>query len=790
MSKEESIVENYRKELLKERESDLWVGYVNMLKTIKSLFVSPNHWVLEFIQNAEDARSERVLLSLENGFLTILNNGKPFDKEDFRAICNVNSSKRPSSGQLGYLGIGFKSIFKVCDCVEIHSGDYHFKFDKGEWRHEDSSKFPWEILPVETKIQRPPEPYTTQFNVFIKSDEIKEEIQNFLGNFPSEIILFLKNIKEIKIKMKERIYIISKRILEEEATEYGRKEKIAVEDNGHLAYYLVFRKTIKVPEEVRKDEETERCKRSDITEREIGLVFKLDENNKLKRLSGKVSGVYSFLPVEGEQTGLPFGIYGDFIPNPGRDLINYEALWNKWMRDEVIEFFKDVVEKVFAPHDEWCFFIEELKGRSTSQKFWDEMGGKINAFIEDGPFYPDIDGKRCRKNELFLADDEIVELFGRDKLEKTFEKKLGHPGLKGKISLQDNIDIYYLIQNAPRSLEELKDEPEKIRRLYHKISELSDYYIRGRKYDMPFYNIPFVLAEDGGFYEPKRVVSLEINAEELPGFLKALFSKKEKKILHPVIAKDEEAVDQLKRCGLESINRETILKKLANQIRNIKSREDLPADWNYNDLIEATLFLIKEEFHFELSFLLAEDNIMIASQNLFLEGAPLNWAPVWREGLLPGFKPLHRGYLDETLISRYGLSREKVIEFLRERTSIHGFDIQKDKSLIEKVAIEKAKKELKGKGHNPQDVSDRDRLGYDLACPHCGMAIEVKGMKEPKDIELQESEVRAAKERGERFKLIIVYNIPDEPSYLERNNLKHIWEPVEKARIPKEKWLG
>jgi hypothetical protein len=97
---------------------------------------------------------------------------------------------------------------------------------------------------------------------------------------------------------------------------------------------------------------------------------------------------------------------------------------------------------------------------------------------------------------------------------------------------------------------------------------------------------------------------------------------------------------------------------------------------------------------------------------------------------------------------------------------------------------------LKGKGHNPQDVSDRDRLGYDLACPHCGMAIEVKGMKEPKDIELEESEVRAARQMAEKFKLIIVYNIPDEPSYLERNNLKHIWEPVEKALIPREKWLG
>jgi len=33
----------------------LWPGYVNMLKSVKMRFRSTRHWLLEFLQNAEDA---------------------------------------------------------------------------------------------------------------------------------------------------------------------------------------------------------------------------------------------------------------------------------------------------------------------------------------------------------------------------------------------------------------------------------------------------------------------------------------------------------------------------------------------------------------------------------------------------------------------------------------------------------------------------------------------------------------------------------------------------------------
>jgi hypothetical protein len=788
-----SKVKMYCDELLKGRNSDLWKGYVNMLKTIKSLFLSPNHWVFEFIQNAEDADSTKVFLKLEENFLEIMNNGKPFDEKDFRAICNVNSPKIPSSGQLGYLGIGFKSIFKVSECVEIHSGDYHFKFDKNGWTKEDALKFPWEILPVETQPLIPPSPYFTKFRVFLKSEEIKEKIKEYLDNFPSETILFLKNISEIKIELQGKGFkIISKKIKDKKMMEYGKQEKILVEENNNkLGYYLVFRKIVKVPQNVKEDEETMRVKRSGVEEREIGIVFNLDENENLKLSEsfGRISGVYSFLPVESEQTELPFGIYGDFIPNPGRDLINYEALWNKWIRGEIIQFFKDIVEKIIAPHDEWCFYIEKLKGNRPRNSFWDEMHREIINFLENGPFYPDIDGIRRKKDELIWVDPEILNLVGRKTIENIYNKKIAHPKFEKTFFLRSFIDtIYDIILEAPASLEELKNNSESLCKIYREISKLSDYYIKGRnRKNTPFSDIPFVLAENGEFYKPLEVMKLEIDFEELPKFIKTLYIQKNKRILHPLIAKDAEAVSQLERCGLKHVNRETILEDLKNLIENIKSKNDLPPSWSNNDPVEAILFLIKEcKGDLKLDYIPDESGNLKPTSTLIW---PENWSKVLN--FLPGFYKIHEGFSDPTIYTKYGITIDEVKEFLK-KSNVHGFDKEKDKILVEKSAMEIAKEILRKKGHNPQDVSDRDRLGYDLECHHCGRVFEIKGMTEPKDIELTESEVWRCKNNEDKFILIIVYNLPSNFCYKEINgkDLMSKWEPVEKAKIPMEKWLS
>ena len=127
------LVSKHQQILLQQIQTPLWNGYSNMLKTLTSVFLSPKHWILEFLQNAEDAEAPEFAIYLESNCIRIYNNGKPFTETDFDSICDVNSRKSPSMGLRGYLGIGFKSIFRVTDQVNISSGDFHFSFSKIDW---------------------------------------------------------------------------------------------------------------------------------------------------------------------------------------------------------------------------------------------------------------------------------------------------------------------------------------------------------------------------------------------------------------------------------------------------------------------------------------------------------------------------------------------------------------------------------------------------------------------------------------------------------------------------------
>jgi hypothetical protein len=267
------------------------------------MFQSPKHWILEFLQNAEDASSSKFAIRLDD------------------------------------------------ISIEIHSGEFHFAFDKACWEEHIQkngllfSKWPWEILPIEIGPKPLPDSFTTAFDVPLKTlagQSALKEITNYLTNygfpnvldslgFPKEIILLVRNVKTIQITTPDHSIVVTKESKLSEQITVGQKEianikkQFAGETLSDETDYLVFRTTVTVDEDVRQDPDTERVRRSEITEREIGLAFTLDSDGNIVPSLGTLTGVYSFLPIEGEQTGLPFGIFGDFIPSPGRDQINYGA---------------------------------------------------------------------------------------------------------------------------------------------------------------------------------------------------------------------------------------------------------------------------------------------------------------------------------------------------------------------------------------------------------------------------------------------------------------------------------
>jgi len=126
--------------------------FLNLLDILSDfVFIRSSRFIMELLQNAEDACMEigrtngifRVIVNDER--VRIEHNDKPFDKNDLRAICGIKSNKKPEKGYIGYLGVGFKSVFKVSDSPMILFGKYWFKFDRNYWNAEN---VPWQITPI------------------------------------------------------------------------------------------------------------------------------------------------------------------------------------------------------------------------------------------------------------------------------------------------------------------------------------------------------------------------------------------------------------------------------------------------------------------------------------------------------------------------------------------------------------------------------------------------------------------------------------------------------------------
>jgi len=150
------------------------------------------HFILELLQNAEDALARRsgwegsraVSFDLRDGGLRASHCGSPFDDADVRGICGIAEGTKGLTA-IGRFGIGFKSVYAVTDRPEIHSGDEDFAIENYVW---PVSVPPIERDPQETVFILPFRPHDS---------ELSEEVTEGLASVGARSLLFLRHIEEI-----------------------------------------------------------------------------------------------------------------------------------------------------------------------------------------------------------------------------------------------------------------------------------------------------------------------------------------------------------------------------------------------------------------------------------------------------------------------------------------------------------------------------------------------------------------------------------------------------------------
>ncbi|GAF87746.1 unnamed protein product, partial [marine sediment metagenome] len=274
----------------------------NLQKVVSGdIWESHTRYVYELLQNAEDEGATKFQIYISEKRAKIIHDGNSFTPNDVRNLCYAASNKDPNES-IGYLGVGFRSVFTVTDAPEIYSGNYSFRFDKEECMKEFEESSLYYFYPF--RIDQPTEKIDRRKTIFILSFKAEggftETIEQ-LEKLGEHSLLFLRNIRSIIIQNEEnnKRRVCNITCIEDFQPLPNNKDiklgKFLLVDGSIATRFLVFRGTFQIPEEIQKDEETIRTKRRAIEEREVSIAFQLDEQDNLKPMEGYIC---SFFPIK------------------------------------------------------------------------------------------------------------------------------------------------------------------------------------------------------------------------------------------------------------------------------------------------------------------------------------------------------------------------------------------------------------------------------------------------------------------------------------------------------------
>jgi hypothetical protein len=799
MTEQRRFVEELQRELRSAQGSRIARDYENALRLVAQVvFTRSAGFLMEFIQNAEDAGmgsdiDGRLSVHINAERIRISHNARPFTEGDVRAICGIQSSKRPEKGTLGYLGIGFKSVFKVTNRPHIFSGGFQFKFDRDHWSDKTAL---WRVLPI--WVDETPEPIRdgeTTFIIPLRDKALYAGLTAELANIGTQLYLFLRWLRAIEV-----IDEVSGKQWSLE--NLGEKDGVTTLRRGtSVQRFKFFHAAIQVPDAVGQDELTQEF-RANVHEREIAVAFALDEHGSLSpTLAGAMyGGVYSFLPLGEASSGLKFPIQADFLVQPGRDAINYEARWNGWLLSEIAALCKKAIRE-FMAHERWRYqFLPAFASAGSASEAFKRLFGPallipIRQYLEsekviaaaDGSF--DIPSRLFRLTESAEAQAGLSAFVPESELGAAFlgdaSMRLVHPQLRdggdGGVCIQE-ANRWSLLGN-PEFLgqkAQLEDAPRWFRNLYNwlqKYPVFSDtaYRRTNRKVIAGYHGFPIVLTHSGKLLEGGKVFVVDLPASDPVIAELAEQVAATKPLLHPGVLSGTATDEERKQIrgfligftGVQVLDAarvclEAVLPKIT--VRSAKpSRDDL-VRWT-----RCCQTVLGENIPaFTEIWVVTTDGEIRSAKECMLSSAFApddNWEANKR--YIPGVFFVSPEYLTDTNPS--GLERQR--SFFT-RCGVKGAPVNG----VEVFAMNFAEEEL-GKIYDVTRI-EKHNFGYDLhgrrTSPAETIHVEVKGKTTDENVELTGNETVAAEKYGDSFYLAVVAGIPESPTlYMVQNPAKH-----------------
>lgn len=441
------LVEEIREEKLD--LSDSFTRSLNLLAT--GLFTREGQFFYELIQNAEDCtkagEESTVQVVLDSDGVIVRNDGQRFEEEDVEGVCDVGRTlKRENNDDIGFWGIGFKSVFRVSETPYVLSGSYRFQFSREYWESDEVDleveDVPWRVTPL--WAEDPPVEHQEGWNTFYLpylDEKSKQRVVDSVEKLQNHLLLFLDKITTIRVvdrrngaEDKSRKMVVD-----------GRRDvcggQLVELSNGEQ--WWVYEKVYDVPTPVSDDRITREHARDGIEKRPARVAVEVDDDGNLEYQTEESvhASVFSFLPIEGVTSGMPFVIDADLLTGAGRTKPHQTAAWNEWIMETIgSELIPSAIESL-KDHSKWRYQFHDalIPSEAPSSELFQVLDDSIFEAVRNTPTIPTDREEWVKPEEAahVVTDDPeirntIRRTVGSEDLQILADRSLTHDAVRMK----------------------------------------------------------------------------------------------------------------------------------------------------------------------------------------------------------------------------------------------------------------------------------------------------------------------------------------------------------------------
>lgn len=304
----------------------------------RRVYTDPGHFLFELLQNAEDsgARSFRVIF--DERAVTVWHDGVAFDAKDVVGVLSIGQTTKRKD-QIGFFGVGFKSVYEVCVRPRVYSGSFCFEIAD---------------VSIPRRIERPTDHMSGTRLVFLLRDP-EDSVRSPAALFakalaiPAQTLLTLSSLQHIEVRFGEQFRTMtvgparvasSPYLDEKDATRSLREVVLSIHENLTIEPDADRRQDVKLFGERRYvhnyliatdrfacDGMLRDSERVSSTRVLIGIA--LDSAGAPIPLERDAPTIFSFLPTR-EQSGVKFLIQAHFDLPVDRERLDLNSEWNRW----------------------------------------------------------------------------------------------------------------------------------------------------------------------------------------------------------------------------------------------------------------------------------------------------------------------------------------------------------------------------------------------------------------------------------------------------------------------------